>query len=198
LTGFDLKTFIQAVGYLGIFGIIFAESGFFFGFFFPGDSLLFTAGFLASQGFFNIGALVAGSFIAAVAGVSFGYAVGRRLGEKVFTKEEGIFFHKKNLERARIFYEKYGKKAIVFARFVPVIRSFAPTLAGVGKMNYPSFIFYNIIGGALWAGGFLLLGYFLGNTIPDADRYLLPIIALIIIISFVPVIIHFIKEKKQK
>lgn len=195
---FELIPLIKTAGYLGLFAIVFAESGLFIGFFLPGDSLLFTAGFLASQGFFNIWYLTPLIFIGAVLGDNVGYAFGYKVGPMLFNKEESILFHKDHLERARIFYEKYGKKAIVLARFMPGIRTFAPILAGVGKMNYGVFMAYNLIGGLLWGVGLPLLGYLLGNTIPDADRYLLPIILFIIFLSILPSLIHIWKNDDER
>lgn len=196
--GFDLITLLKTAGYAGLFGIVFAESGLLLGFFLPGDSLLFTAGFLASQDFFNIWTLIIGCFIAAVIGDSVGYGFGRRVGPKIFTREDSLIFRKHNLEHARVFYEKYGGKTIVIARFLPVIRTFAPILAGIGVMNYSSFLFYNVIGGALWAIGMPALGFFLGSVIPDVDRYLLPIISAIIILSVLPTLYHVFKEKEYR
>lgn len=195
---FELIPLIKTAGYLGIFAIIFAESGLFLGFFFPGDSLLFTAGFLASQGFFSIWYLMPLVFLGAVLGDNAGYAFGFKVGPTLFSREESILFHKDHLERARIFYEKYGKKAIVLARFMPGIRTFAPILAGVGKMNYPVFMAYNLIGGLLWGVGLPFLGYFLGNTIPDADKYLLPVILLIILLSVLPGLVHIWKNDDER
>ncbi len=195
---FDLITFIKTAGYLGLLGIIFAESGLLLGFFLPGDSLLFTAGFLASQGYFNIAALIVICFIGAVLGDSFGYAFGKKTGPKLFTREDSLMFKKSHLDRARIFYEAHGGKAIVLARFMPVIRTFAPILAGVGAMKYPVFLFYNTIGGALWAIGLPLAGYFLGNTIPGVDKYILPIVILIIIASIAPPVVHILKNEEHR
>ncbi len=195
---FDLISFIKAAGHFGIFAIVFAESGLFFGFFFPGDSLLFTAGFLASQGYLNVWLLVIGSALAAIAGDNVGYAFGRRVGPKIFNREDSFFFHKDHLERARAFYERHGKKTIVFARFLPIVRTFAPIIAGVGEMAYRTFVFYNIIGGLLWTVGLSLLGYFLGRSIPDIDRYLLPIIAAIIVLSILPTFVHLAKDKRVR
>src|SRR3989338_1165858 len=139
ILNFDLASLVKTAGYLGLFGIIFAESGLFIGFFLPGDSLLFTAGFLASQGYLNIWLLVPLCFAAAVLGDNFGYAFGRRVGPKIFRKEESLLFHKHHLERARTFYERHGKKTIILARFVPFARTFAPILAGIGEMHYRTF-----------------------------------------------------------
>ncbi|MBI4036879.1 VTT domain-containing protein [Candidatus Daviesbacteria bacterium] len=195
---FDLATFIQTVGYIGVFIITFVESGLLVGFFLPGDSLLFTAGFLASQGFFNIVLLALGCFIAAVLGDSAGYYIGHKFGKKLFHKEDSIIFHKDHLIRAQNFYEKHGGKAIVLARFMPVVRTFAPVVAGIGDMKYSKFLFFNIFGGLFWAIGVTGAGYFLGNTIPDVDKYLLPIIALIIVASISPGIYHALKNQQTR
>lgn len=195
---FDLETTIRTIGYIGVFAIVFAESGLLFGFFFPGDSLLFTAGFLASQGFFDIFLLTLGCFIAAVTGDSVGYYIGHKFGRRLFTKEDSLFFHKDHLIRANEFYKKHGGKTIILARFMPFIRTFAPIVAGIGEMHYPTFLFYNLIGGVLWAIGITLAGYFLGNAIPNVDKYLLPIIAGIILLSISPGIYHALKSKEQR
>lgn len=195
---FDIETLIKTVGYIGILGIVFAESGLFIGFFLPGDSLLFTAGFLASQGFLDIGTLALLSFIGAVAGDSFGYYFGKKIGPKIFTKEDSLFFHKAHIARAQHFYEKHGPKTIIIARFMPVVRTFAPILAGVGNMKYNVFVIYNVVGGFLWAVGLSVLGFFLGNTVPNIDRYLFPIIGGIIFVSFLPSIIHIIRSREDR
>lgn len=194
----SLTEIIPAIGYIGVAAIIFGESGLLIGFFLPGDSLLFTAGFLASQGIFDIRILVFLSFAAAVLGDSVGYAFGHKMGKKLFRKENSLFFHKDHLQKAKLFYEKHGKKTIVLARFLPFIRTFAPIVAGIGDMHYPTFVVYNLIGGVLWAIGLTLAGYFLGNLIPDVDRYLLPIIVLIIIVSVAPQAFHILRNKNHR
>ncbi len=194
---FDLTEFIKLAGYIGVFGFVFAESGLLIGFFLPGDSLLFTAGFLASQGHLNIWLLSLGSFFFAVIGDSVGYAFGKRVGPALFKREESRLFKPSHLLKAQAFYEKHGRKTIVLARFMPIVRTFAPIVAGIGQMHYRTFLAYNIIGGALWALGLSWLGYFLGNAIPDIDRYLLPIIAGIIVLSVLPPIIHVIREHRK-
>jgi len=195
---FDLVSLIKTAGYLGLFGIVFAESGLFVGFFLPGDSLLFTAGILAAQGFLNIWILVFLVFLGAVLGDNFGYGFGRKVGPMIFKREDSIIFHKQNLERAKAFYEKYGKKTIILARFLPGVRTFAPILAGVGQMHYRTFVSYNVIGGLIWGMGMPFLGYFLGSTIPNIDRYLLPIIIFIIVISVVPTLRHILKDPEDR
>ncbi|HEY9637666.1 MAG TPA: VTT domain-containing protein [Coleofasciculaceae cyanobacterium] len=196
---FDLPKLIESLGYFGVWGIVFAESGLLVGFFLPGDSLLFTAGFIASQGHLHIGVLIFGAFVCAVLGDNVGYATGYRFGRKLFQKEDNWFFHKKNLVKTQSFYAKHGKKTLVLARFMPIVRTFAPIVAGIGTMRYRTFMSYNLIGGLLWTVGITLLGYFLGKIIPpeQIDKYLLPIIALIIIVSIVPSVIHLIQENRS-
>ena len=194
----DLRGLIQTVGYLGVFAIVFVESGLLIGFFLPGDSLLFTAGFLASQGLFDIKLLALGAFICAVLGDSVGYFIGQKFGRKLFNKEDSFFFHKDHLKKAEAFYEKHGGKTIILARFMPIIRTFAPVVAGIGSMKYSTFLFYNIFGGLFWAVGISLAGYFLGSLIPDVDKYLLPIIGLIILVSIAPPLYHALKDAETR
>ncbi|MEE3715429.1 VTT domain-containing protein [Tumidithrix elongata RA019] len=199
---FDLPALIKSLGFFGghfiVWGIIFAESGLFIGFFLPGDSLLFTAGFLASQNYLNIWLLAVGCFICAVLGDNVGYATGSRFGRKLFQKEESRFFHKENLVKAQNFYVKHGKKTIILARFLPVVRTFAPIVAGIGKMHYATFFRYNLIGGFGWTIGLTFAGFWLGKLIPDVDKYLLPIVLGIIVISIAPSLIHLFQERKTK
>ena len=186
---------IKTVGLLGIIFIIFAETGLFFGFFFPGDSLLFTAGILASQHIFNIYYLVIFCIFAAIIGDSMGYWSGKKYGRKLFERDAGFFFKKQRIYDAEKFYEKYGKYTIIVARFVPIIRTFAPIVAGIGSMQYSTFISYNILGGVLWVLLVTLLGYTLGSMITNPDNYIIPIAILIIFISFIPIILKIVKEK---
>ena len=196
---FDLPQMIKSLGYFGVWGIIFAESGLLIGFFLPGDSLLFTAGFVASQNLLNIWVLIIGAFIFAVLGDNVGYLTGNRFGRRLFQKEDSWLFRKKYLVETTNFYQKYGKKTIVLARFVPIVRTFAPIVAGVGAMQYRTFMIYNLIGGFVWTFGITLLGFFLGKSIPaeQVDKYLLPIIGAIIVLSLVPSIVHIIQENKK-
>ena len=194
----DLIGLIKTFGYLGIFTIVFAESGLFFGFFFPGDSLLFTAGLIASQGFLNIWILIPLIILGAILGDNVGYWFGAKVGPKIFTREDSFFFHKRHVERTHNFYLKYGAKAVVLARFIPIVRTFTPILAGVGTMPYGTFLKFNIIGGVLWGAGVTLLSYFLGAVIPGIDRYLLPIVIGIIVASFLPIAFEFFKGRTKK
>src|SRR5258708_18409713 len=196
---FDLKQIIETIGYVGLFAIIFSESGLFFGFFLPGDSLLVTAGLLATQNFFNIFLLIILLALAAILGDSTGYWMGKKFGKRIFSKVKidkanlsllqminVTLRDKKHIETASTFYKDHGNQTIILARFIPYVRTFAPIVAGIGEMDYKRFLTFNIIGGAGWATGMLLIGFFLGKTIPNVDRYLLPIIVLIIILSFMP------------
>lgn len=195
---FDLESLIRSAGYAGVTAIVFAENGLLIGFFLPGDSLLFTAGFLASQGFFNIWTLTILLFVASVLGVGTGYWFGKYYGRRLFHRPDSRFFKKENLEKAQVFYEKHGAKTIVLARFIPIVRTFAPIIAGIASMNYAKFMLYNILGGAVWAGGLTLAGYWLGKKVQNVDKYLLPIIALIIFLSILPGIIHMLKEPERR
>jgi len=194
----DLPRLIETAGYIGLFAIIFAESGLFFGFFFPGDSLLFTAGLLASQGIFNIWILTASLALAAILGDNVGYWFGAKVGPALFSREDSFFFHKRHLERTRIFYEKYGPQAILLARFIPIIRTFAPIFAGVGNMRYSLFLAYNIAGGILWSVGCTLLGYFLGRALPQSEGYLLPITLIIVVVSILPLAREWYVSSRRK
>jgi membrane-associated protein len=195
---FDLVSLAEAGGYIGLFAIIFAESGLLIGFFLPGDSLLFTAGFLASQGYFSIVPLTILMFIAAVTGDAVGYSFGRKFGPKIFNKPESFFFHPKHVDKTSHFFEKYGTKTIFIARFIPVVRTFAPIMAGVGGMKYQTFARYNIIGGLVWAVGMTVLGYIFGQTVPDAEKYVIPIVLAIVATSFVPPIWEYVKNRRNK
>lgn len=195
---FDIVGLIKAFGYLGLFGVVFAESGLFFGFFLPGDSLIFTAGFLASQGYLNIYFLLGLLFVAAVLGDNVGYWFGEKVGPMIFNKEDSRFFKKEYVRQAHEFFEKYGGKSLILARFVPVVRTFVPIVAGVVKMSYQKFFSFNLIGGFLWTFGMALGGFFLGQVIPDVDRYLIPIVVLIIIVSVLPGIGHVLGSKISK
>ncbi len=197
---YGLEALISLISVYGVAAIIFAESGLLVGFFLPGDSLLFTAGFLVHQGIikFDIHLLVIILFMAAALGDSVGYAFGRRVGRRLFRRKESVLFHKDNLERAEAFYEKHGGKAIIIARFMPIIRTFAPIVAGISHMNYKKFVVYNLIGAFLWAVGITYLGYFVGSAIVKAGINIEYVIYVIILLSIAPPIIHVLKEKKQR
>lgn len=191
----DPHALIRSVGLIGIIAIVFVETGFFFGFFLPGDSLLFTAGLLASKGYLNIAALLIGVFIAAVIGDNVGYAFGRKVGPSLFSKDDSTFFDRKNLARAQHFYERYGVRTIILARFIPIVRTFAPIVAGIGNMRYKTFFLNNMLGGLLWTGGLIGLGYGFGSVIPEPDKYLLPAIGVIVLISAIPAVREILRKR---
>ena len=204
----DYASMILSLGiiaYIVIFGIIFAESGLLIGFFLPGDSMLFTAGFLASQkitgtnqNYLNLWILIGVTFAGAIIGDSVGYSFGHRIATRIFNRPDSKLFKRENLEKAEKFYEKHGVKTIILARFLPIIRTFAPIVAGVGKMHYKTFLSFNIIGGALWSFIVSIAGFYLGRLIPNVDKYMIPIIVIIIIVSAIPAIIEFLKGRKKK
>ena len=202
----DPEGLIEAVGLLGIFAIVFAESGLLIGFFLPGDSLRFTAGFLASgpdslldRGLphLNVVALIAGCFVAAVAGDQVGYAFGRRVGPSLFRRPDSRIFKHENVERARDYFDRYGAKTIVLARFVPIVRTFAPIVAGVGGMNYRTFVRFNVAGGALWTVGVTLLGYFLGQ-VDVVEQNLELAILTVVGVSILPMVLELRRSRRQR
>jgi membrane-associated protein len=192
----NLEGLIRAVGYVGLFAIVFAETGLFFGFFLPGDSLLVTAGLVAQQGELNIVTLLVILAIAATTGDAAGYWIGRRAGERLFRREDSRFFKRGHLLAAEAFYRKHGGKTIILARFTPFVRTFAPAVAGAAGMPYGAFALYNVVGGLLWVGSMTLLGYYLGAAVPNLDVYLLPLIAVIVLLSLLPPAIHLWRERR--
>ncbi len=193
----SLPDLIQFVGYPGLFTAVFLESGVFFGFFLPGASMLFTAGLLASQGIFNEWILIPLVTIAAILGDSAGYWFGAKVGYRLFLRPDSRFFRQEHLKRAKDFYEHHGVLAIVLARFLPVVRTFAPIVAGVVRMKYHTFLMYNIVGALLWGAGVTFLGFYLGEKVPDVDKYLTPIILLIIAATTIPVIREYMRQNRK-
>ncbi|HEX7724453.1 MAG TPA: VTT domain-containing protein [Candidatus Paceibacterota bacterium] len=192
----DPRILIATFGPLSVIAVVFLETGFFFGFFLPGDSLLFTAGLLASQGHMSITWLTIGVFVAAVAGDSVGYAFGKKVGPALFSREDSKIFKREHLAHTQHFYEKYGARTIILARFIPIVRTFAPIVAGVGAMEYKKFIKYNLIGAFIWTVVVVGLGYGFGRAIPDPDKYLLPAIGVIILISAFPALRELWKRRR--
>lgn len=191
------EIFITSLGPYALAGvtlIIFAESGLFFGFFLPGDSLLFTAGLLAAQGFINYPLLLLLCFVAAILGDNVGYWFGYKVGPRIFAREDSWLFKKHYLLEAQKFYEKHGSKTIVLARFVPFVRTFAPIVAGAAQMHYRTFTVYNLIGGLLWSTGLASLGFFLGN-LPWVNHNYELVIILIVIASLLPVVMHYLQHQ---
>lgn len=199
----DPKDLIETFGTLGVLAIIFAETGLLIGFFLPGDSLLFTAGLLSAPGVddpvhLNAAFVLPGVFLAAVLGAQVGYLIGRKVGPALFRRPDSRFFKQEYVEKAQGYFDRHGPRTIVLARFVPIVRTFANVTAGVSKMDVRTFTIYNVIGAAIWSIGVTALGYELGDHIKNVDRYLLPIIALIILVSFIPVGIEVLRHRRAR
>ena len=194
----DLPGLVQWAGYVGMTAIIFTETGLFFGFFLPGDSLLVTAGLLASQGLplnvYSLGLLLNA---AAIAGDNTNYWIGRLTGPRIFRREDSFFFKRKHVDRAHAFYERHGAKTIVLARFMPIIRTFAPLVAGVGQMRYRTFLLCSVTGGVLWIWSMLLTGFWLGRYVPGVEHHIETVIILVIFLSILPGIIGAWREKQR-
>ncbi len=196
----DLPALVQWAGYVGLTLIIFAETGLLIGFFLPGDSLLVTAGLLSSQSDFALNVWLLGAIltVAAIVGDSVGYSVGKLSGPRLFTRENSVLFNKQHLLRAHAFYEKHGGKTIVLARFMPIIRTFAPVVAGIGAMEYRAFLAYNVVGGIAWVWSMLMIGYVLGRTVPAVAQHIEKVILLVIFLSILPGIISWWRERTKK
>lgn len=193
----EILNSLSPYGEIGLIFIIFAETGLLIGFFLPGDSLLFTAGLLANEGNMNLAVVLVGCFAAAVIGDQVGFTIGQKAGPRIFNRPDSRFFKQEYVERTHQFFERHGPKTIVIARFVPVVRTFAPVLAGVGTMSRRTFLTYNLIGAFVWVFGVTLAGYFLAEVIgDDIDKYLFPMIAVIIVLSLIPPFIEWRKSKK--
>lgn len=196
----DLVKFITTVGYIGVFAIVFAESGLFFGFFLPGDSLLLTAGLLASRGVLNEAVLVPGIFVAAVLGDSVGYWFGNKTGPHIFNRPSSLLFRRENLLKARAFYEKHGGKTITLARFMPFIRTFVPIVAGAVSMNYRRFLLFNFIGAFFWGVGVTMLGFGLGRafgSIEGVDKYFTLLVLAFFLIPGLPALVHLWRDSRE-
>lgn len=195
---YNLEELIRWGGYAVLTAIVFAETGLLIGFFLPGDSLLVTAGIIAATGELNIVVLNLLLMAAAIIGDSVGYAVGRKAGPRIFTREKSLFFARDHLLRTRAFYEKHGGKTIVLARFIPFARTFAPVVAGVGAMSYRRFVAYNVFGGIGWVASMTLIGYFLGNAIPDIEKHIHKVVAIVIFVSILPAIVEIAKARLRR
>lgn len=194
----NVQEIIRWGGYVALVAIVFAETGLFFGFFLPGDSLLVTAGLFAAKGDLNIATLFFVVSAAAIIGDATGFEIGRLTGKKIFAREDSRLFKKKHFERTQAFYEKHGGKTIVIARFMPIVRTFAPLVAGVAGMQYRRFALFNITGGIAWVGSMLGIGYFLGRVIPNIEKYIHIVISVVIFLSILPGIISYIKSGHWK
>jgi membrane-associated protein len=194
----NLTELVQWAGLFGLAAIIFSETGLLIGVFLPGDSLLVTAGLLAARGYLKVYELAPLLTVAAICGNSVGYFIGRTTGPRIFNRENSLFFNKKHAIRAHEFYEKYGRKTIVLAQFMPIIRTFAPVVAGVGGMKFRTFITFNIMGAVLWIWSMVAIGYFLGTYIPGIDKHIEIVVAIVIFISLLPGLISWYRGKRAK
>ena len=192
----DPVAIVTTGSYLGIALVVFLESGVLLGIFFPGDSLLFAAGLLSGAGYLSFLPLVIFVVFAAILGDSVGYWFGANVGPALFKRKDSLLFKQEYLKRTERFYQKYGGRAVILARFVPIVRTLAPILAGVGRMEYQTFLAYNAIGGLLWGVGMTSLGYFLGSVIPNSQEYILPISLIIIVVSFLPIFTNFLRGRR--
>lgn len=195
----DLPALVQWAGYFGLTLIIFTETGLFFGFFLPGDSLLVTAGLLASQGLpLDVYALGALLNAAAILGDNTNYWIGRLAGSRILKQRDSFFFKRKHVDRAHEFYERHGAKTIVLARFMPIVRTFAPLVAGIATMRYRVFLTFSVLGGTLWIWSMLFTGYFLGRYVPGIDKHIELVIIVVIFLSILPGLIGWWKERRRK
>ena len=196
----NLPALVQWGGYIGLTAIIFAETGLLIGFFLPGDSLMVTAGLLCSQAGFGLNVWVLGCLltVAGIVGDTVGYSIGRATGPRIFTRENSLLFNRKHLLRAQAFYDKHGGKTIVIARFMPIIRTFAPVVAGVGSMKYSTFLTYNVIGGTAWVWSMLMIGYLLGSVVPGIAQHIDKIIVVVIFLSVLPAIIAWWRNRNNE
>jgi len=192
---YDVEGIIRWGGVLMLVAIVFAETGLFFGFFLPGDSLLVTAGVFAAAGHLDIRLVLTLVTVAAIVGDQVGYYVGYRTGPRIFRREDSLFFKRAHVVRAQRFYEKHGGKTIILARFMPIVRTFAPVVAGVGRMEYRRFVTFNVIGGVLWVWSMALLGFSLGHAVPDIDRHIHLVIAVVVFLSILPGIVEFVRSR---
>jgi len=194
----SLDDLIRWGGYFILVVIVFTETGLLVGFFLPGDSLLITAGLVAGAGGLNIWWINPLLILAAIAGDSVGYAIGARIGPRLFTREKSLLFNPAHVERTRRFYDRHGAKTIVIARFVPIIRTFAPVVAGVGTMAYRRFLFYNVAGGVGWVTSMTWAGYLLGRAIPNIGEYVQVVVVVVIILSVVPIAVEILRERRRR
>ena len=195
---FDVNQLIESGGLLIICFIIFAETGLLVGFFLPGDTLLLSAGIFASQGKLPLIPTIIAVIVASILGNFVGYHIGHKGGKRLFKKEDGILFRQEYTQKAEKFYESHGNKTILLARFIPIVRTFAAVVAGVGRMDYRQFMIYNVAGGILWGGGVTLLGYFLGTKIPGLDHYINQVLVAVVILTLGISFFHVLKEPETR
>jgi membrane-associated protein len=199
LNPLDAHDLVSTVGLIGVLVIVFAETGLLIGFFLPGDSLLFSAGLFAASGDLSLAGLLVGTPIAAVIGAQTGYAIGRMSGPRLFRRPDSHLFRRENVERARHHLERFGvARAVLLARFVPIVRTFLNPVCGVLRVDSRRFLLWNVVGGVVWTTGVTLLGYWLGSSVPGIDRYLLPMVAVIVVVSAIPVLMEIRRSRVER
>src|SRR5215469_6656664 len=196
-TLFNVKGLIQWGGTLLVCAIVFVETGLFVGFFLPGDSLLVTAGVFSAAGTLKIGSLVPLVTLCAIVGDQVGYWIGRRAGRSLYHRPDSRFFKRRHLQRAHDFYEKYGGKTVILARFMPIVRTFCPPVAGAAQMRYSRYLAFDIVGGCLWSAGLIVAGYFLGSVVPNIGQRIHWVIAVVVILSFLPAIVGALRARSR-
>lgn len=194
-TLFNVQGLIEWGGILLVCAIVFVETGFFVGFFLPGDSLLVTAGVFAASGQLAIAKLLVLVPLCAIVGDQIGYWIGRKAGQALYRREDSLIFRRRHLQRAHEFYEKHGGMTVILARFVPIVRTFCPPVTGAAEMPYPRYLAYDIAGGLLWAGSMILCGYFLGRQIPNINQNIHYVIAVVVLLSVLPAIISLLRAR---
>jgi membrane-associated protein len=194
---YNVPVLIRAVGPYGLMAVVFAETGLLIGFFLPGDSLLITAGLFAARGDLDIRWLVPSLIVAAIAGNATGYAIGKRTGKALYSRPDSLLFRREHVRMTHDYYEKHGGKTIILAQFIPILRTFAPVVAGVGEMGYPRFASYNVVGAILWVGSMTMAGYALGNLVPNIEQRIHYVVALVIAVSLLPPGIAWLRSRKQ-
>lgn len=197
----DPHVFLEGAGWLGcliVGAIIFAESALLIGFFLPGDTLLFPAGFFAAQGQLPLAGLLLAAFAGSVIGNEVGYLIGKKTGPRLFRKKDGLIFKQEYVQKAEKFYEKHGGKTVILARFLPIVRTFVPLVAGVSNMDRKKYFIYNVIGGGIWVALVVMLGYWLGSKIPNIEHYMLPAVGIAMLLSFGPTALHLLREERLR
>jgi membrane-associated protein len=195
---YDIQGLIQWGGTLLVCVIVFVETGLFVGFFLPGDSLLVTAGVFSAAGVLRIGSLAPLVAVCAIVGDQLGYLIGRRAGQALYRRQDSTFFKRRHLDRAHNFYEKYGGKTVILARFLPIVRTFCPPVAGAAQMRYARYLAFDIVGGCCWGAGLVLVGYFLGSVVPNIGQRIHWVIAAVVILSFIPAIVGAVRARSRR
>jgi membrane-associated protein len=194
---YNVPELIRLVGFYGLIAIVFAETGLLVGFFLPGDSLLITAGLFAARGDLDINWLIPSLIVAAIVGNATGYAIGKRTGKALYSRPDSLLFRQEHVRMTQVYYERHGGKTVVLAQFIPILRTFAPVVAGVGEMGYRRFATYNVVGAILWVSSMTLGGYLLGNLVPNIEQRIHVVVAVVIAVSLMPPAIAYLRSRRK-